>query len=115
VIRSWSGRPWRAPGASLAEGFTRPGTPTGTSFSPTRARWPKPPPAVSSPSTHVDLSVSDSDDAELFHTFLGRTFRCAVTEFASIEANLSIANMDFQEFADNSDTDGVFRGFKDGE
>ena len=29
----------------------------------------------------------------------------------SIENNLSIANMDFFEFADRTDPDGVFRGF----
>lgn len=59
----------------------------------------------------VDLSVMDEEDAELFQSFPGRSFRCAVDEFASVEANLSIANMDFHEFADNVDTDGVFRGF----
>ena len=41
----------------------------------------------------------------------GRTFRCAAGEVASIEANLAIANMDFEEFADQVDADGVFRGF----
>jgi hypothetical protein len=29
----------------------------------------------------------------------------------AIENNLSIANMDFFEFADSADADGVFRGF----
>jgi hypothetical protein len=28
-----------------------------------------------------------------------------------IENNLSIANMDFEEFAENVDDDGIFRGF----
>jgi len=41
----------------------------------------------------------------------GRTFRCAVAEFSSIEANLSVANMDFEDFADSVGPDGVFRGF----
>jgi len=31
----------------------------------------------------------------------------------SVENNLSIANMDFSEFADNVDKDGIFRGFPD--
>ena len=62
---------------------------------------------------YVDLSVEDEEDAELFESFLGRTFRCAVREFASIESNLAIANMDFHEFADNVEQDGVFRGFGD--
>ncbi len=60
---------------------------------------------------YVDLSVTDEEDAALLETFLGRSFRCAVTELASIEANLSIANMDFRDFADSVESDGVFRGF----
>jgi uncharacterized protein DUF6924 len=28
-----------------------------------------------------------------------------------VENNLSLANMDFEEFADSVDADGVFRGF----
>ncbi len=60
---------------------------------------------------YVDLSIISEEDAELFHSFRGRAFRCAVGEVASIEANLSIANMDFSDFADNTDSDGVFRGF----
>ena len=43
----------------------------------------------------------------------GRTFRAIPSEVQSIENNLSIANMDFREFADNVDQDGVFRGFKE--
>jgi hypothetical protein len=41
----------------------------------------------------------------------GRTFRAVASETPTIEANLSEANMDFHEFADNVDRDGVFRGF----
>jgi hypothetical protein len=41
----------------------------------------------------------------------GRTFRAIPSEIQGIENNLSIANMDFTEFADNVDADGVFRGF----
>lgn len=63
---------------------------------------------------YVDLSVSDPEDAELFGSFMGRTFRCVTSEVASIECNLSIDNMDFSDFADNTDPDGVFRGFGDG-
>ena len=61
---------------------------------------------------YVDLSIEGDEDADLFESFLGRTFRCAVREFASIESNLAIANMDFHEFADNVQPDGVFRGFQ---
>jgi hypothetical protein len=42
----------------------------------------------------------------------GRTFRAIPSAIQSIENNLSIANMDFWEFADNVDADGVFRAFK---
>jgi hypothetical protein len=60
---------------------------------------------------YVDLSVADEEDAELLESFPGRTFRCAALQFPSIEVNLSLANMDFAEFADNVSSDGVFRGF----
>ena len=41
----------------------------------------------------------------------GRTFRVIPREMCSVENNLSIANMDYHEFADSVDPDGVFRGF----
>ncbi len=41
----------------------------------------------------------------------GRTFRVIPSEMWSVENNLSIANMDFAEFADAVDRDGIFRGF----
>jgi hypothetical protein len=41
----------------------------------------------------------------------GRTFRAIPSQIQGIENNLSIANMDFFEFADNVDEDGIFRGF----
>ena len=41
----------------------------------------------------------------------GRTFRVEPAALWSVENNLSISNMDFHEFADNVDDDGVFRGF----
>ena len=61
---------------------------------------------------YVDLSVADDADAELFGSYPGRAFRCAAREVASTEANLAIANMDFSDFADNVEDDGVFRGFR---
>jgi len=42
---------------------------------------------------------------------LGRTFRVVPREMWNVENNLSISNMDFYEFADAVDADGVFRGF----
>ena len=41
----------------------------------------------------------------------GRQFRAVAAQVASIDNNLSIANMGFEEFADAVDGDGVFRGF----
>jgi hypothetical protein len=39
------------------------------------------------------------------------SFRALPREIASIEANLSLANMDFFEFRNSADESGVFRGF----
>lgn len=62
------------------------------------------------------ISMADLDDLSvLYVSIVGhrhRSFRCSAKEVASIEANLSLANMDFEDFADNVDSDGVFRGFK---
>lgn len=44
----------------------------------------------------------------------GRTFRVIPAEMWGIENNLSIGNMDFAEFADAVDGDGIFRGFPRG-
>jgi hypothetical protein len=41
----------------------------------------------------------------------GRSFRAVPSKIQSIENNLSLANMDFAEFADSVDMDGIFRGF----
>lgn len=41
-----------------------------------------------------------------------KTFRAIPSTIPSIENNLSIANMDFDDFSKAVDTDGVFRGFK---
>ena len=41
----------------------------------------------------------------------GREFRAIPSRVQSIENNLSIANMDFEEFAEAVDEDGIFRGF----
>lgn len=44
----------------------------------------------------------------------GRTFRVVPSEAWGVENNLSVGNMDFEEFADHVDSDGVFRGFPKG-
>jgi hypothetical protein len=41
----------------------------------------------------------------------GRTFRVLPDGYADVAANLSIANMDFAEFADAADDTGTYRGF----
>jgi Domain of unknown function (DUF6924) len=45
------------------------------------------------------------------HEEPGRSFRIVPREAWGVENNLSIANMDFSEFAGSVDPDGVFRGF----
>jgi hypothetical protein len=42
----------------------------------------------------------------------GATFRALPAELNGIAVNLSLGNMDFQEFAGAVGTDGVFRGFR---
>lgn len=41
----------------------------------------------------------------------GRTFRAIPSSMWSVENNLSLANMDFSDFAESVDADGIFRGF----
>jgi uncharacterized protein DUF6924 len=41
----------------------------------------------------------------------GREFRAVPSQIQGIENNLSIANMDFEEFAESADESGIFRGF----
>jgi hypothetical protein len=58
---------------------------------------------------HQDFPILVID----LHYERGRAFRAVPSQIQGIENNLSIANMSFFEFADNVDTDGVFRGFPD--
>lgn len=44
----------------------------------------------------------------------GRTFRLLPRWYSDVSANLSIANMDFQDFADAADESGTYRGFDGG-
>jgi hypothetical protein len=62
---------------------------------------------------YVDLSV-EPEDAEEFGDVYGRAFRCEAREVVtSVWVNLSIANVDFADFADAVDEDGVYRGSGD--
>ena len=68
--------------------------------------------------THLFLADADTITNEehpllavdLYHE-PGRTFRVPPHRFVDVSANLSIANMDFHEFADAVDDTGTFRGF----
>jgi hypothetical protein len=60
------------------------------------------------------ISISQPDHPLLVVDLLeerGRQFRTVASQVASIENNLSIANMGFEEFAEAVDQGGVFRGF----
>jgi len=63
----------------------------------------------------VDKAAIDSDEQPVLIIDLdeerGREFRVIASELHQIENNLSIANMDFAEFSDAADDDGIFRGF----
>ena len=61
-----------------------------------------------------NVAISQSDHPLLVVDLLeepGRHFRAIATEVPSIENNLSIGNMGFEEFANSVDENGVFRGF----
>ena len=66
--------------------------------------------AVADAQTMRDQTVLFVDFNELSEQ-VARTFRSIPSEVEPIVANLSLANMDFAEFADNTDPDGIFRGF----
>jgi hypothetical protein len=58
--------------------------------------------------THPDhpILVLDLSDSPY------RSFRVIPSEMWGVENNLSLANMDFFEFADSVQQDGIFRGFE---
>ena len=63
------------------------------------------------------LALSHPDHPVLvvdLYTEPGRIFRVIPGEIWGVENNLSLANMDFAEFADSTDREGVFRGFPEG-
>ena len=62
-----------------------------------------------------DVTIRDADHPVLVIDLAdqpGRTFRVIPSRMWSVENNLSLANMDFDEFADAVDTGGIFRGFE---
>jgi hypothetical protein len=77
------------------------------------------PPLLSKDSHWTFAFIIDRDALTLSHHPIlvvdlvdepGRFFRVIPSEMWSVENNLSIANMDFTEFADAVDQDGVYRG-----
>jgi hypothetical protein len=82
----------------------------------------------------VDLDTAAAGDDKLMYVFVadattmtdperpllvvdlagepGRTFRVPPRWFEDVSANLTIANLDFEEFADATDEDGTYRGMK---
>ena len=63
-------------------------------------------------SNSVTISRLDSPILVIdLYTEVGREFRALPRTIQAIENNLSIANMDFREFADSTDSDGIFRDF----
>jgi hypothetical protein len=59
-------------------------------------------------------TISDADQPVLVFDLShqrGRTFRTVPSEVGAIASNLSIANADWEDFADNVGSDGVYRGF----
>ncbi|MFE9058456.1 DUF6924 domain-containing protein [Streptomyces mutabilis] len=83
----------------------------------------------------IDEGTATEDDDDLAYVFLadtatmtdpsspllavdlydepGRTFRVPARWYPEVSANLSIANMDFADFADAVDGSGTFRGWGD--
>jgi hypothetical protein len=63
----------------------------------------------------VDQMAISQPDHPLLVVYMyegsGKAFRGIPSQIQGIENNLSIANMDFEEFAESVDEDGVFRGF----
>ncbi len=60
------------------------------------------------------IAISDPEHPLLLIDLFDRSvheFRALPAQIQGIENNLSIANMDFEEFAEAVDEDGVFRGF----
>ncbi|NEQ97414.1 MAG: hypothetical protein F6K30_11930 [Cyanothece sp. SIO2G6] len=59
-----------------------------------------------------EKTISDPDHpvltVDLFQD-KGRTFRVTPSQTAAVENNLAIANMDWEDFALNTDKDGIFR------
>lgn len=61
----------------------------------------------------VNLFGDPSIDADPYFAKRGDTFRAIASVLWSVENNLSLGNMGFEEFVAAVDADGVFRGFSE--
>ena len=62
-----------------------------------------------------DVTIHETDHPVLVIDLAdrpGRSFRVIPAEMWSVENNLSLANMDFDEFAEAVDASGIYRGFE---
>ncbi len=62
-----------------------------------------------------DVTIHEADHPVLVIDLAdqpGRSFRVIPSEMWSVENNLSLANMDFDEFAEAVDASGIYRGFE---
>lgn len=55
------------------------------------------------------LAETDESDEE---RYLPRSLRAVPGQVQTVEVNLTLANMDFDDFAKRTDADGIFRGFR---
>ena len=62
----------------------------------------------------VDAAASAGDFPILVIDLEGSNpaFRCVAAELWSVENNLNVGNMDWAEFADHVDADGIYRGLE---
>jgi hypothetical protein len=77
-----------------------------------------------SESAHLFMFIADREALSIaehpilvvdFYDEVGRSFRVIPSQIQTVEINLFLANMDFRDFADNADPDGVFRRFSPGQ
>ena len=59
----------------------------------------------------VEVYLLEEETAEGIE--LGRSFRVIPSEMGSVENNLSLANVDWEDFAENVDADGIYRGVRE--
>lgn len=74
--------------------------------------------AAAAPTGHTFLLLADGQALTSFEHSVAvvevgtaRTFRVLPAQVWSVENNLSLGNLDFTDFLNSTDTDGVFRGF----